>query len=311
MLWLVAPAALAHTPGLSYARVEADQLVLTFAEAELARGPTPEALLAATSLRQGDVSCIVGAPEVQHVEQDGIEVRVGVACPTGEWTYEAGHLALLDEGHRHYVEAFGEPVGVLRRDDAVVTVAPGGRHAEGSVAAQFLGLGVEHIVTGWDHLAFLFALLLAARSFRDMATVVTGFTVAHSITLSAATLGLVSLPGSVVEPLIALSIVGVGLENLIDPPAKRRLAVTFALGLVHGFGFAGMLAELGLPADAAALALLCFNLGVELGQLAIVAPGLPVVRALRARPLWVARGVPVASVGVALAGLWWFVERVM
>lgn len=308
--WLLVPAARAHTVGLSSARLEAAHLVLTFAESEIA-DLGPEALWAATSLRAGGIDCLGGRPAVRRVEADGLEVRIPHTCTDGPWTYEAGHLARVAEGHRQYVEAFGAPVGMLTRADPVVTVTAEGVAAEGSVAARFFGLGVEHIVTGWDHLAFLFGLLLVARSFRDMAGVITGFTLAHSVTLSAATLGWVTAPAGLVEPLIALSIAAVGVENLFDPPPRRRFVLTCALGLIHGFGFAGMLAGLGLPVDAAALALACFNLGVEVGQVAIVAPILPVLLALRARPAWLSRGVPIASVVLALAGLYGFAARAL
>jgi hypothetical protein len=156
----------------------------------------------------------------------------------------------------------------------------------------------------------LLGLLLAAPSLRAMLLIVTGFTVAHSITLSAAALGLLSLPASLVEPAIAASIAYVGIENFWRPAPKRRVVITFLLGLVHGFGFAGMLAELGLPRDALALALVAFNGGVEIGQAVIVAVTLPILLWMRRFPWWEARAVPAASVGVTLAGMYWFVERV-
>jgi hypothetical protein len=156
---------------------------------------------------------------------------------------------------------------------------------------------------------FLFGLLLTAPSLRTMLLIVTGFTVAHSITLSAAALGLVTLPPAFVEPAIAASIAYVGIENFWRPAPKRRVAITFLLGLVHGFGFAGMLAELGLPRDALTIALLCFNGGVELGQGAVVLVTLPLLLWMRRWSWWEARAVPVASVGVTLAGRYGLVER--
>ncbi|MDP2310131.1 MAG: HupE/UreJ family protein [Pseudomonadota bacterium] len=318
-LWIVS-AAWAHRPGLSYARLEADHVALTFAQPELAslvplgadldasRVVVAQVTLDTATFTVGGEPCALGDVTLRRVEDDGVEIAAGMDCPPGEVTYTAGFLPTLAPGHRHYVEAMGQPVAVL--DVGTPNVAYTGASDRGEVAAQFFGLGVEHIWTGYDHLLFLFGLLLAARSLRSMLFIVTGFTVAHSITLSAAALGLVSLPSALVEPAIAASIAYVGIENFWRPAPKRRVAVTFLLGLVHGFGFAGMLAELGLPRDALAVALLCFNGGVEVGQAAVVAVALPLLLLLRRWPSWEARAVPALSIGVALAGVYWFAERV-
>lgn len=318
-LWIVSDA-WAHRPGLSYARLDTDRVALTFAQPELAAlvplAEDPDAsrvvvaqvtLDAATFAVDGE-PCEVGDPTLRRVEDDGVEIAATIECPPGQVTYTAGFLRGLAVGHRHYVEAMGQPVAVL--DIKTPTVAYTGASDRGEVATQFLGLGVEHIWTGYDHLLFLFGLLLAAGSLRSMLFIVTGFTVAHSITLSAAALGLVTIPAAIVEPAIAASIAYVGIENFLKPAPRRRIAVTFLLGLIHGFGFAGMLAELGLPRDALAVALVCFNGGVELGQAAVVAVALPVLLLLRRWPWWEARAVPILSIGVAVAGVYWFVERV-
>lgn len=152
--------------------------------------------------------------------------------------------------------------------------APG----HGEVARTYLRLGVEHILFGIDHLLFVLALIILVRTWRRIAVTVTAFTVAHSITLAAATLGFVHLPGPPVEAAIALSIALVAGEIVnARRYARTSLAVrwpwivSFAFGLLHGLGFAGALAEVGLPQNAIPLALLFFNLGVEVGQLAFVA----------------------------------------
>jgi len=174
----------------------------------------------------------------------------------------------------------------------------------------FLSLGVEHILMGFDHLAFLFALLIAGGTLREAAKVITSFTVAHSITLALATLDVFNIPAGVVEPLIAVSIIYVGLENLFRREIKRRWMLTFAFGLVHGFGFASALGELGIGAGAGAVApLLSFNLGVEIGQIAIAALVLPLIWKLRQQPGFVIRYVPACSILVALAGGYWLIER--
>jgi hydrogenase/urease accessory protein HupE len=175
-------------------------------------------------------------------------------------------------------------------------------------------LGIEHILAGYDHLLFLAGLLIACRRARAMAAIVTAFTLAHSITLALAALDVVSFPASLVEPLIAASIVLVGVENLLlkhAPPA--RTALCFGFGLVHGFGFAGALRELGLGQNGApiALPLLGFNLGVEAGQLLVVAVLLPLLLCLRKSPALSRIALPAASLAVAVAGAWWLVDRTL
>jgi hydrogenase/urease accessory protein HupE len=190
-----------------------------------------------------------------------------------------------------------------------------------SVLGVFLPAGIEHILIGPDHVLFLLALLLLGGSLWRLAAIVTSFTIGHSVTLSLAALGKVSLPAALVEPLIALSIIVVGADNLLvhrevaQRPADRvrdlRPYVAGLFGLIHGFGFAYVLQEFGLPAGAIGWSLLGFNLGVEVGQLAIVivaAAALAIVR--RNRPPLADRIVVWGSILVMLAGGYWFVDRV-
>src|SRR3981189_796985 len=155
----------------------------------------------------------------------------------------------------------------------IVQATPGA----GEVAATYLRLGVEHILFGFDHLLFVWALVSLVRGWARVAVAVTAFTIAHSTTLAAATLGFVNVPGPPVEATIALSIMLVSVEILNARRGKPNLTarlpwvVAFSFGLLHGFGFAGALAEVGLPQHAIPVALLFFNLGVEIGQLAFVA----------------------------------------
>jgi hydrogenase/urease accessory protein HupE len=159
------------------------------------------------------------------------------------------------------------------RSSFVVKAAPG----KGEVAGTYLRVGIEHILFGIDHLLFVLALIILVREWRRVAITVTAFTIAHSITLAAATLGFVNVPGRPVEAAIALSIVLVAVEIVNargghpSVTARWPWLVAFAFGLLHGFGFAGALSEVGLPQHAIPLALLFFNLGVEVGQLAFVA----------------------------------------
>jgi hydrogenase/urease accessory protein HupE len=189
------------------------------------------------------------------------------------------------------------------------------------VFASFLRLGVDHILSGWDHLAFLLALCVAARGARALVGVVSAFTLAHSLTLALAALGVVSVPARPIELAIALSIVWVAGETLLRRAPRNPWPEAFAFGLLHGLGFAGFLSEALSSEPLVATALLAFNVGVELGQLAIVAAFVLALLALRARgrgtrasaesppalaPAWLRVG---ASALVALAGLGWFLAR--
>ncbi len=181
-------------------------------------------------------------------------------------------------------------------------------------AWRYTALGVEHILLGIDHLLFVLALLLIVRDAWTLLKTITAFTVAHSITLALATLGLASVPSAPVEAAIALSIVFVAAEGLRAGPASLTVRypwlAAFAFGLLHGFGFAGALAELSLPAREVPLALLCFNIGVELGQILFVGVVLAVRHALRRlpgrRPAWVS-AVPGYVIGTI--AMLWLMER--
>jgi hypothetical protein len=176
---------------------------------------------------------------------------------------------------------------------------------------DFIVMGAEHILGGPDHLLFLLALLALAKGFWPIVRIVTGFTIAHSITLSLAALGVVDVPGSIVEPLIAATIIWVALENLVAPAQSRwRWLIAGVFGLIHGLGFASALSELGLPREAMLRALVGFNVGVELGQLAFVAVVMPPLVWL-ARPGRLPRLPQLLSVLVALMGGVWLVERIL
>jgi hydrogenase/urease accessory protein HupE len=209
----------------------------------------------------------------------------------------------------------GRVVSRMLRPDApsfIFTAASAGPAARGYVI-----LGVEHILTGLDHLLFVLCLLLLVRGVGRIVKTVTAFTIAHSITLGLATLGYVSMPPAPVEAVIALSIVFLATEI-----AKRRAGapslterqpwiVAFTFGLLHGFGFAGALTEVGLPANDIPLALLLFNLGVEAGQLVFVTAVLPIVVAVRRATVspraWLR---PVPAYGLGTVAAFWLIARV-
>jgi hydrogenase/urease accessory protein HupE len=208
---------------------------------------------------------------------------------------------------------------VLRPGDAIVEI-PITAEAEAAGTPPlpgfraYLRLGVEHILTGVDHLLFLLGLLIACRRFRTVAAIVTCFTVAHSVTLALAALDVVTLPTRVVEPLIAATIVFVGAENLArgDEP-KGRWLLTFAFGLVHGLGFAGALKAIGLGTAGTSIVgpLVAFNVGVEIGQLAVAAPLLLIIWKLRRLPWFSRHGARAVSLIVAAVGLVWLLQRLL
>jgi hydrogenase/urease accessory protein HupE len=217
--------------------------------------------------------------------------------------------------------------GVLGPDEPSMTIAGGAIEQRGSVFAEYTRLGVEHILIGIDHLLFVLGLVLLVRDNKALLWTVTAFTLAHSITLAAATLELVTLPGPPVEAGIALSILLLARELALgfDDPTQRDTytwrfpwLVAFGFGLLHGFGFSGALREVGLPADRVPEALLAFNVGVELGQLAVVCVLLLLFAGLRRVAARVqpsatidrtARMLPIVAMG-ALAFAW-MLERVL
>jgi hypothetical protein len=193
------------------------------------------------------------------------------------------------------------------RETRVALDAPGGG-ARGT--GSFFLLGIEHILSGYDHLLFLLGLLLRGGGWLSLAKIITAFTLAHSVTLALAVLNVVTLPDRLVEAVIALSIAFVAAENLfLSPLASRRWLVSFCFGLVHGFGFSSALRELGLPAQGLLFSLFGFNAGVEVGQALVVAVVLPVLVVLR-DTRWERRMVLSSSLAILAVGLVLFVERV-
>ncbi|MES3001770.1 MAG: HupE/UreJ family protein [Pseudomonadota bacterium] len=190
---------------------------------------------------------------------------------------------------------------------------------------QYVVEGIWHIWMGYDHILFLLSLLLPAvlirmaakwapapslkKSLLEVLKVVTAFTLAHSITLSLAVLGFVSLPSRFVESTIAASVVFAALNNLRGSIEKKRWVMAFVFGLIHGFGFASALADLGLPQGALALALVGFNLGVEIGQMAIVVAFVPIAFALRGTAFYRKGLMPIGSILIAIVAMYWFIQR--
>lgn len=189
------------------------------------------------------------------------------------------------------------------------TGGPRGSSDAWRTVRQFTLLGMEHIWTGYDHILFLLGLLLVGRGLRNLIAIVTSFTLAHSLTLALATLGIVHPIGWMVEATIALTIAYVGLENLVMKDIRHRWRLTFLFGLAHGFGFASVLQQMNLERSGLVISLFTFNLGVEIGQVTIVALLWPLLRRL-ARSPYRNRIVNVISAIILGCGLYWFVQRV-
>jgi hydrogenase/urease accessory protein HupE len=258
-------------------------------------------------------------------ENNNVEVRLDFGATIfSSLEIQSNLIASLPLGHRQYLQVqnlAGETVFDRLLSASVHRVTVQMPHTSASMApfetvrsfANFLSLGVKHILTGYDHLLFLLGLLIVARGFVSALTIITSFTIAHSITLTVATLHLVQIPSRIVEPLIAASIVFVGVENLLrgDIPNARRM-VPFGFGLIHGFGFASALQEAGIGAGTGGivLPLFSFNLGVEFGQIMVAAVALPIIWKLRENPMFVGRWAPACSAAVVVLGSFWFIERV-
>ena len=174
---------------------------------------------------------------------------------------------------------------------------------------EFTSLGIEHILSGYDHLLFLLGLHIVDRKVIHIVKVVTAFTVAHSLTLGLAVLDIVTLPVRPIESLIALSIAYIAVEDLIlkNRPEKRWL-IAFGFGLVHGFGFAGILRDIGLAEARLLISLLSFNVGVEIGQIGAVALQIPLLVGIGRMP-WQLKFQRAVSICILIFGVVWFVER--
>jgi hypothetical protein len=390
-LWLAAGAH-AHTRSASYSswRLEPDGarvelriplLELTRLSAEAAQeigsgGAVARYLAEQLTLSRGGARC-APAGEVAAVDapKGWVHFRWKVACEqSGPAVIESRILLAEAPSHLHFARVAGaevqervlteaEPRWPLGTGDGAGAAAPS---LEGTGLGGYVLLGVEHILSGWDHLAFVLALLLLASSLGEVAALVTAFTLAHSITLALAVLGVLDPDAAAVEALIGYSIALVAAENgwllggrpravpaaaalgllalaalaaagvgavpapallglalfslchfgllaRAERPARLRAAVAFAFGLVHGFGFAGVLAEMQLPTQRIAHALFGFNAGVEIGQLAIVALVWPALRALETKsPLRLHRRVAeLGSAAICALGLYWFLARTL
>jgi hypothetical protein len=303
---------------------------ITWGEVRAKSAAIREYALSRLNLASSGAACPLGAGDVQIDEHsDGAYAVLALAatCARADGLLSVDYRLLFDVDPTHrgllqYIEGGRNHSVIFATGTRIQTLGAGTAWQQ---LVTYVHEGVWHIWLGFDHILFLLSLLLPAvlsrrdgawcpaESFRaafwDVAGIVTAFTVAHSITLTLATLEIVALPSRWVESAIALSVVLAAINNVFPLVAHGRWVAAFAFGLIHGFGFAGALRDLGLPSGSLALSLFGFNVGVELGQLAIVAVFLPL--AFRLRGTWTYRRVVLAggsALIAAIAGVW-LVER--
>ena len=303
---------------------------ITWGEVRAKRAAIAAYALSRLDLASGGSACPIEAAEAlidEHSDGMYAVLRLSAMCPQPGPALSVEYRLLFDIDPTHrgllqYVEDGRVRSAIFSTEARAQTLGEGTAWQQ---LAAYVHEGVWHIWLGFDHILFLLSLLLPAvllrrggswqpaASFRaafiDVAKIVTAFTIAHSITLSLAALGLVALPSRWIESAIALSVVLAAINNVFPVVSHGRWLAAFGFGLIHGFGFASALKDLGLPTGSLALSLFGFNVGVELGQLAIVCAFLPLAFALRAT--WAYRRVVLAGGSVliaAIAGVW-LVER--
>jgi hydrogenase/urease accessory protein HupE len=338
----VATPAFAHPAPFSYVDVRLDgaqiELTVTVHEFDVAHDLGVED--ASRLLNPSELAKY--APALTELLKDRLQIWVNGQRLSGTWSpavalpdrqaiqlrvrYDAGNpppsllvaarLFPYDPVHQTFVNVYEAEAIVLQaildRHRERITFYPGTRQGTWAVVKRFAASGVHHILIGPDHLLFLVGLLLLGGTLRRLVLVVSAFTIAHSVTLSLAVLRVVTPPPWLVEPAIALSIVYVGADNLTVRGGRDvRAWIAFAFGLIHGFGFANVLREMDLPPRALGWSLLSFNLGVEIGQLAVVIVVTSVLSAIRSKSPETGRRLALAgSVVVIAAGAFWFVQRV-
>ncbi len=288
--------------------------VLRTKQADIATllGPRVRLLADGARLTAGDWSVPEAVVDRQSIR---ISARFPLAARPGTIALESLMFA-YDPQHQTFVNIYEDDTlalqAILDQTKTRVEFFSGSRQGIWAVVRKFVPSGVEHILIGPDHLLFLIGLLLLGGTLRQLALVVSAFTLAHSLTLSLAALNVLNPPARVIEPAIALSIVYVGADNLMVRDGRdMRAWIAFAFGFIHGFGFANVLREMDLPRSAMGWSLFSFNLGVEVGQLVVVVTVASAFAAIRTRSTTAGRRLVVAgSVMVIAAGAFWFIQRV-
>ena len=270
----------------------------------------------AVVLGEAGALCRSGAATVAP-DGDGVVVRSRWNC-AGMGTPRYRSTVLVDvapDARQVVLIGRGEDAAqdLLDRDRTEIGLAATASPDLLAVVGRYVIAGMEHIFTGYDHICFLIAVMVWARSLWPVVKIVTAFTVAHSITLSLTAFGIVRIPSAIIEPAIAATIVYVAVENFFSRDVQRRWRDTFCFGLIHGFGFASALQEFGLPKNALVPALASFNIGVEIGQIVVVSLALPALLWLdRIFAGWgrTAALAYTASSVIIVLGSYWFLDRV-
>jgi hydrogenase/urease accessory protein HupE len=304
---------------------------VTAFEVESAKKELEAKVLARIHVTSRGAACASALVGVSLTEQDGLSLDARFDCASGGGASVPFEIdvALLDDlsrGHRHVARAIGATTHdeILTSDHSSFSITPAAPPASdaarpppaapgrASSAWAFFRMGIDHILARpYDHLVFLFGLVLLRARIKELLAIVTAFTVAHSVTLALAVFGLLTPSPRFVEPAIALSIVYVGIENFFVKDASKRWRITFPFGLIHGFGFAAALQDVRVPRPQIPVALVSFNVGVEAGQLFALALVLPLVVLVRRQVWFEPSGVRLLSGAVALAGGIWFVARIV
>ena len=307
----------AHDPGLSAldVRVGASAIVATMSLAEV----DARALDASGAIEISfeDVPLVGTLGPIEPDPSGGRRLKWrfrGVS--EGRLTVTSHVPGRLARGHRQLLVVRGQD-GTLQAEQMIdaatstVVVHIGRNATTTDTARRFFALGLHHIVTGYDHLLFLTGMLLVVKRLRDAAAIVTAFTAAHAVALGAAAVGAISVPPQVIEPLIAASVIWVGVENLVRRNVTGRWLPAFGFGLVHGLAFAGALSELDMATsgESLILRLASFNAGIEAGQLALSLVVVPMLGSVRRWPGFALRARYAGSVCVVLAGSYWLMER--
>jgi hypothetical protein len=306
--------------------------IITWGELRSLQAPIASYLLSRLTFQSDGKPCaarVIGHLVDDHSDGAYEVLQFAADCVERPQTLQIGYEFFfdLDPQHRGLLrfEANGQTHTALLSPSQKTWRFEGGSASSIRTFADYFKEGVWHIWTGFDHILFLCALLLPAvlsqragrwigvtdfgEAFRNVLKIVTAFTLAHSITLSLAVLGFISLPSRLVESAIALSLIAAALNNLRPVVQDRLWVVAFGFGLVHGLGFANVLAELGLPAGALAVALVSFNLGVEAGQLVIASAILPLAYLCRHWWFYPRIVLGAGSCGIVAVASVWLVER--
>lgn len=301
---------------------------LTWGEITHSQASLLELVTGGVGISAGDLSCRLIAADpalslAQYEDLPHLRVSLGVDCATaraasaGDPVFRYGLLFDINPSHRallHVTGASGGGAWILSPESTEIRLS--GEVRPTAVFVGFAAEGIRHILSGYDHLVFLLLLILPAAGrgstrarILATATIVTAFTLAHSITLVAATMEVVRLPAKPVEIGIAVSIVIAAVVNLCRPAYPLGWKIAFAFGLLHGFGFAGALAEMNLERGTLLVSLLSFNVGVEAGQLLIVAAAVPLLELLAVWSRYRSFVVPSASLACAVLGAIWTTAR--